>query len=159
VYSAEGRAVAGGRALGPYDEPRDIDTLDIWHGAAAVASEIRSRLADGLLDMAGVWVARDAPDRPAVLGAVQRIPIHAAALLGVRWGIGAAAEHSLPLWSSGGCEILEHIAPVPYPDERYVTRLIVWDAERWPGRVPPGHRRALRDEQSAMRASRPAVAG
>lgn len=159
VYTADGRAVAGGRALGPYDEPVGIDTLDIWHGAEPVAHEIRTRLKDGLLDMAGVWVARDAPDRAVILAAVQRIPIHAAALLGVRWGLGAAAEHSLPLWTSGGCEILDHVAPVAYPDDRYVTRLIVWDRQRWLARVHSAHRLALHDEQTAMRGARPAVAG
>lgn len=159
MYTAAGRPIAGGRALGPHDDPAQVDTLDIWHGAESVARELRARMADGLLDMEGVWVARDAPDRAAVLPAVQRIPIHAADLLGVRWGIGAAAEHSLPLWCSGGCEVLDQVAPVAYPDDRYITRLIVWDRRGWLTRVDAGHRRALHDEQATMRGVRTAVAG
>jgi hypothetical protein len=95
-------------------------------GASAV---LEPHALDGVVDLEGVWVRRDAPERSVVTTVVRRMPRDGAALLGVRWCVAAAAEHSLPLWRAGGGEVLD-LPAVPYPDERYATRLVLWDVAR-----------------------------
>ncbi|GLZ51402.1 hypothetical protein [Actinomycetospora sp. NBRC 106378] len=133
VFTAAGHAVGGARFLGPHREAAQIDTLALWRDEPAAWAALTPYALDGVVDLEGAWVRRGVPERAAVVAAVRRMPLDGAAMLGVRWCVAAAAEHSLPLWLASGCEILD-VPSVPYPDERYATRLVVWDGDR--GLVP-----------------------
>lgn len=156
VHDDAGRVVAGMRTQGPYAHPDESHAVLEWEGDAgqdAVREEVAQRLAHGVVEGKTGWVGEDAPHRAALVRCLSRGPVHTAALLGARWALGTTAEHSLPMWSATGAEVVTAVAPVAYPDERYRTRLVFWDRwAAWP-QVTPRERRAIRAEHRQLQAA------
>lgn len=162
VLDHDGRVLGGMRAQGPYTHADQAHAVLEWAGDPGqdeVRARVAARLGDGVVEGKTGWVAEDAPRRGALARCLARGPVHAAALLGARWALGTSAEHTLAMWSSTGAVVEPDLDPVPYPDERYLTRLIFWDRwAAWP-QVGPEQRRALLAEHQdlvrAVSATRP----
>ncbi|GAB2935239.1 hypothetical protein GCM10027047_34640 [Rhodococcus aerolatus] len=153
VLDDDDRVLGGMRAQGPYRDADESHAVLEWAGDAGqdeVRARVAARLADGVVEGKTGWVAEGAPHRRALAGCLARGPVHAAALLGSRWVLGTSAEHTLAMWASTGAVVEPGIGPVPYPDERYRTRLLFWDRwAAWP-QVGPEQRRALRTEHREL---------
>lgn len=104
----------------------------------------------GVVELKTGWVARDAPNRRSLTASLARTPLHAALILGARYGVGAGGGHSLRMWTASGGVVARELAPVPFPDERYETHLVWWD--RWvpSGTVTEDERRALDAETAQL---------
>lgn len=143
AVDGRGEPRGGMRAQGPYDHPAQAQALAVWDNDARVRVRIRERLADGLVESKGLWVARDFEGRRALVRAFGRAPVHAAMILGARYGLGTTAKHTEELWTSSGAVLEYDVPPVPYPDERYLTHLMFWDRWNLPPSVADQERRAM----------------
>jgi hypothetical protein len=50
--------------------------------------------------------------------------------MNVRYALCTAASHAVARWQSSGGVVSAEVAPVPYPDGRYQTRLMWWDRQK-----------------------------
>lgn len=150
ALTAEGRPVGGMRAQGPYERAEEAQALEVWDDDPQVHARITERLADGLVESKGLWVARDFPGRRDVVQAFGRAPVHASTILGARYGLGTTAAHTEQLWTSTGAVLQRDVAPVPYPDDRYRTHLMFWDRWHRPPTVSDDEMRAVDAETAAL---------
>lgn len=157
ALTADDRPIGGMRAQGPYERAEEAQALEVWDHDPEVHTRITDRIADGIVESKGLWVARDAPDRRAVVRAFGRAPVHASMILGARYGLGTTAEHTERLWTSTGAVLQRDVPPVPYPDDRYRTHLMFWDRWHLPPSVSDDEMRAVDAETAALlRSSIPA---
>ncbi|MCP2296077.1 hypothetical protein APR11_002505 [Nocardia amikacinitolerans] len=130
-----GRVVAGLRAQGPYLVEDEVHGLGAWAGRpgeADLRAMIAERIREGIVEVKAVWVARNGIAHRAQLGAaISRCVVHAAWLLGARFGFVTAAAHTARLYESSGGRIAEGVPPVPYPDDRYRTVPLWWDTRAY----------------------------
>lgn len=148
----DGRPVGGMRAHGPYTAADESHAVVEWRGdpgLPTVRSMIADRLADGVVETKGGWVAQECPARRELVACLARAPIHAASVFGARWALGTAAEHTLGMWTGAGAVVPPHLDPVPYPDDRYRTTMVWWDLDDL-GPMAPGEREALADEAEQL---------
>ena len=94
---------------------------------------IEDRLPFGVVEAKGAWVADAAARRGELVGALGRIATFSMDLLDVQFMLATAGSHVLDTWRTTGGVVADHIAPVPYPDDRYETRLMWWDRSRRQG--------------------------
>ncbi|MFD9663767.1 hypothetical protein ACFWAY_19420 [Rhodococcus sp. NPDC059968] len=133
-----GSVAAGVRAQGPYlvaDQAHAITEWGTDPGAPAVRRMIEDRLPFGVVEAKGAWVADTAARRGELVGALGRFATYSMDLLDVQFMLATAASHVLDTWRTTGGVVADHIAPVPYPDDRYETRLMWWDRSRRRGRA------------------------
>jgi len=64
--------------------------------------------------------------------ALARIFIHSMALLDARYAMCTVAAHAVPRWQTTGGVVSSAVAPVTYPDDRYLTKLMWWDSQNYP---------------------------
>jgi hypothetical protein len=146
AFSPAGDVVAGLRAQGPYRDVDEAHALAEWDrepGRSLVRGAIEERLRYGVVESKTVWVARDIPDRRALVACLARAPMHASMILAARYAFGTAGAHALPMWTSTGAVATDGLTTVGYPDARYRTHLLWWDRWALPDTVPEGVRRAL----------------
>jgi hypothetical protein len=130
AVDASGVVVAGLRAQGPYPAVEDVHALGAWAGQpgeAALRAMVAERIPEGVVEVKAVWVARHAERRSALAAAISRCVVHAASLLGARFGFVTTASHGLELYRSSGGRVVDRIPSVPYPDDRYRTVPVWWD--------------------------------
>ncbi|MFE3290969.1 hypothetical protein [Rhodococcus sp. NPDC059234] len=159
VAIAPDGTVAGGlRAQGPYHNADEAHATVEWSGrpgAAAVQAMIRDRIPFGVVEMKAAWVADGVPRRGELTRSLAGIGCRTTEILDVQFLMATAAEHVLELWESSGGVVATHIPPTPYPDGRYLTRMMWWDRTTLNGRTAvsgPGRNRRAR-----LRAPRSAV--
>lgn len=131
VVEPDGRVVGGLRVQGPLTRPDQAHALREWAGRAGTAkmtAQIVQRLAAGVIEIKAVWVDHDATQHSDVTSALARAFIHAMDLLQVRFAMCTAAGHALIRWENAG-GVVADVAAVPYPDERYQTKLLWWDRQ------------------------------
>lgn len=131
ALGANGRVVGGVRAKGPYLSANESHALAEWAGEPAMAdvrTMITDRIPGGVAEVKSAWVGGGHPDGRSLTRVLARSPLHTMALLGVRYVMATSAMHVLAQWRTSGGVIPSHIAPAPYPDARYETRIIWWDA-------------------------------
>lgn len=135
AVDGDGQVVAGLRAQGPYRNPDEVHGLGAWTGrpgAGALREALAERMDEGVVEAKAVWVTRAGLACRSQLGAaVARCVVHAAWLLGARYGFVTAAAHSARLYESSGGRIAKGIPPVPYPDDRYRTVPLWWDTRAY----------------------------
>ncbi len=125
-----GAVVAGLRAQGPHRVADEVHALRAWAGrpgAAELRAMVANRMPEGVVEVKAVWVARAAEHRAALAAAVSRCVVHAARLLGARFGFVATATPNVGLYRSSGGYVADRIPSVPYPDDRYRTVPMWWD--------------------------------
>lgn len=130
VLETDGRVVGGLQVQGPLTHPDQAHAVREWDGrpgAEQIRSQIRQRLAEGVIEIKAVWVDQAAPRHSALTSALARAFIHAMDLLRVRHAMCTAAGHAMTRWETSGGVLSADVPAVPYPDERYETKLMWWD--------------------------------
>ncbi|HEY2222600.1 hypothetical protein [Actinomycetospora sp.] len=153
AVTAEGEPIGGMRAQGPYVTAEESQAFTAWDGDPRVRAHIEERLPFGVVESKGLWVARDVPERRALVGCFGRAPVHASMILGARYALGTTAAHTERLWTSTGAVLVRDVPPISYPDDRYRTHLMFWDRWEWPATVPDHERRATDAETAQLLAS------
>ncbi|MEV6322474.1 hypothetical protein AB0M45_14960 [Nocardia sp. NPDC051787] len=153
ALDAGGEMVAGVRMQGPYTAARQAHALVEWAGHPG-ADELRGMIADripeGVVEAKGAWVARAAPNRAELSAAISRTVLHAARLLGARYGFATVASFTVGRHQSCGAVPAEGIPAVPYPDERYRTVPLWWDTRSYSAFAEELQRSLVRVEQKAL---------
>ncbi len=149
----EGRVVGGIRTAGVLAHSEDAVALRAWDGhpeRARARALFEERVPFGVVELKTGWVARDAPERRRLTASLARTPLHAALILGARYGMGAGGGHSLRMWTASGGVVARELAPLPFPDERYETHLVWWDRWMPATTVTEDERRALDAETAQL---------
>lgn len=122
--------VGGTRIHGPLtqvDEARALVELAANpHGVATARQLISGWLPFRVIEMKGGWVHRATDHRRELADTISRCFLHAMRALNAEFAIGTGSTHVLRCWTSTGGRVIESIAPVPYPDSRYETRMMWW---------------------------------
>src|SRR5581483_9904187 len=125
----QGTMVAGVRAKGPLNSADDSHAMVEWRGRDghdSVRKMITDRVPYGILEMKSAWVSDRADQNSSLTRAIARSGFHMMALLDVQFCMATAGSYVLNHWrSSGG--VLAPVPAVPYPDERYDTKMMWWD--------------------------------
>ncbi|PSK90986.1 hypothetical protein CLV30_1376 [Haloactinopolyspora alba] len=134
VMSDDGGTIwAGWYANGPLRSMRDAyaprEFVSEPLSASMVTSWISDALPDGVIELKGAWVDPASDQKGALADLTSRAFLHAMTFLGVRFAYCSAAEHAAPRWFNSGARELPDIVPAAYPDDRYRTTLLTWDAE------------------------------
>jgi hypothetical protein len=132
AVDGDGQVAGGMRAQGPYLRAGQAHALVEWagrDGAAALHAEISERIPAGVIEMKTGWVRHDAPRRVELTAALARVFVHSMALLNVRHALGTVAAHAVARWQTTGGVVSSRVAPVGYPDGRYLTSPMWWDRE------------------------------
>ena len=127
--------------------------LEEWMGQdsqVAVVNAIENRLEGGIAEVKTAWVDETSPIAGAVAAQMSRLAIPVMELENVRYTMATAAEHVLRRWESGGGRVDETIAPSPYPDDRYRTRLMWWDRMSLASMVRPAVWEQMLDEAGSL---------
>jgi len=135
AVSQQGQVVGGMRAQGPYLMSNQAQALEEWagrRGSRQLRREIAMRIPAGIVEMKTGWVADDVARRSELTAALARFFIHALTLLRARYAMCTVAAHAVNRWQSTGGVVSTKVAPVAYPDERYRTRLMLWDKQTYP---------------------------
>ncbi|WP_053204878.1 hypothetical protein [Jiangella muralis] len=150
VSDDSGKVWAGCYVNGPLRSVRDAYAPREFVSepvSASLASDwIEAALPDGVIELKGVWVDATAEHKSALADLMSRAFVHAMRLLGVRHAYCSAAEHAAPRWSNSGAEELPGVIPARYPDDRYRTTMLTWDAEKAVGRATDEQRRLFENE-------------
>jgi hypothetical protein len=132
ALDSDGQVAGGMRSQGPYLYAGQAHALVEWagrDGAAALHAEISARIPAGVIEMKTGWVKHDAPRRVELTAALARVFVHSMALLNVRHALGTVAAHAVARWQTTGGVVSLGVAPVGYPDGRYLTSPMWWDRE------------------------------
>lgn len=151
----QGKVVGGMRAQGPYRLSSQAHALDEWAGRAGseqLRREIALRIPAGIIEMKTGWVADEVDRRSALTAALARFFIHSLTLLNARYAMCTVAAHALKQWQSTGGVVSDRVAAVAYPDERYQTRLMLWDKQTYAGLAAAEQLPMLMDEAAQLSA-------
>ncbi len=149
-----GRVVGGLRIQGPFHNAFQAHAPLEWAGrpgSLELHRGIKERLPAGLVEFKALWVDHETDRRSALTAALARCFAHAMQLLGARHGMCTAAAHVIPRWSRAG-GVLDDLPPVPYPDDRYQTSIMWWDAAAFPELLSPEDLNLLADERDQLEA-------
>lgn len=152
----DGEVVGGLRAQGPYAGAAEAHGLTAWTGEPgedALRTMIDARAPEGIVEVKAVWVDREAAHRSALGAAVARCVVHAAWLLGARWGFATSAGHGIERYMSSGARISEEVDAVAYPDRRYRTVPLWWDTHAHSEYATRNQSALIVLERAALRAS------
>lgn len=154
ALDARDRVVGGVRAKGPYTSANESHAVVEWAGEPAMAdvhAMITERIPGGVAEVKSAWVGDGHPDGRSLTRVLARSPLYTMTLLGLRYVMATSAMHVLAQWRTSGGVIPSHIAPAPYPDERYETRIIWWDAETVYKHAEPEQAARIAFETAALR--------
>lgn len=148
-----GRVVGGVRAVGPLGSPEDSHAVVEWAGQPGLPL-VRKMIADraplGILEMKSAWVTDDPNRNRELTKPLARSAFHAMALLGVQFCMATSAAHALERWrSSGG--VVAPVGSTPYPDERYVTKMMWWDRSTFANHAQPDQLAKILSEMKDVR--------
>jgi hypothetical protein len=147
-----GAVVAGIRAIGPLTSPDETHAVVEWAGQPSLPSVrkmISDRLPFGVVEMKSAWVTDDQGRSRGLTAALARTGCHVLAVLGVQFGLATGAQHVLGRWrSSGG--VVAPIRSVPYPDERFRTKLMWWDRRTVASLAAPNQTAKIIAEMAAI---------
>jgi hypothetical protein len=129
LTDVDGELVGGVRAKGPLLTPDDSHAAVEWAGQPG-ESDIRRAIAEmvplGVVELKGAWTVREGSGARYRSQMIARCGFQAMAAFGLTYFMATSAAHILEQWrSSGG--VVSDIQATPYPDERYETKMIVWD--------------------------------
>ncbi|WP_280243609.1 hypothetical protein [Nocardia abscessus] len=153
ALDADGDMLAGVRMQGPYTDARQAHALVEWAGqpgADTLRRMIADRIPHGVIEAKGAWVARDAANRAELSAAISRTVLHAARLLGARYGFATVASFTVARHEACGAVPAERVPAVPYPDQRYRTVPLWWDTRSYPAFAEESQRSLTQAEQDAL---------
>lgn len=135
----DGALLGGVRAVGPLTGAEDSHAVLEWAGQpgqAAVRKMIDDRAPFGVLEMKTAWTTEDRGRARSASTALARSAFHAMELLGVQFCMATSAPHVLARWGSSG-GVVAPIPAAPYPDERYLTKMMWWDRRTFANHADP----------------------
>ncbi len=153
ALDASGHVVGGMRAQGRYTSPRESHAVSEWAGQPGEAllwGDIEDRLPAGVIEMKSGWVSEDFPARAELSSALARVVLHSMRLLDVRYALCTVAQHAVRRWETTGARVSSMVPSVPYPDARYQTVPMWWDAQTAPLLATPQHRPAMEKEWAEL---------
>ncbi|MEO3781903.1 hypothetical protein ABGB12_01125 [Actinocorallia sp. B10E7] len=153
----DGEAMAGVRILWPYHGLDEVHALRAWAarpGEQSFRDTLAERLADGIVEVKAVWVDRQTR-LPGLGAAVARCVAHAAWLHDVRYSLMTASAHAVARYVGVGAGVAAEVAPVPYPDRRYTTVPLWWDAHSYRRGAVPAQAALIDDERAQLIRSAP----
>ncbi|WP_026344102.1 hypothetical protein [Nocardia sp. BMG111209] len=130
----DGTVVAGVRLQGPYLQVGEVDSLRPWAdqpGGAYLRRVVAERIRQGMVEARGAWVAREHRGRGALAAAVSRCIAHGPLLLGVPYGFCTVASFTVDRHRTAGGVAMSEVSSVSYPDDRYRTVPVLWDAQSY----------------------------
>jgi hypothetical protein len=68
--------------------------------------------------------------------ALARFPLHSALLLDAKFAMATSAAHALARWQTTG-GVVSQVPATPYPDERYLTKMMWWDRSSFAKHAEP----------------------
>jgi hypothetical protein len=122
-----GNVVSGMRVQGPLRSNSEAHITEEFSGSPVVRALIDEAVPRGVIEVKGCWVDSSVGSRSAVSDGLARCYVHAMDLLDVRFACCSVAAHAVRRWLSTGGQLVEAVAPVPYPDDRYETVMLWWD--------------------------------
>jgi hypothetical protein len=134
AVTSNGRVVGGMRAQGPYLAAGQAHALQEWAGRSGsneLRREITQRIPAGVIEMKTGWVDDDFHHRHELSAALARIFIHSMTLLDARYAMCTVGAHAVQRWQTTGGVVSSAVAPVAYPDDRYLTKLMWWDSQNY----------------------------
>lgn len=129
-----GRVVAGVRVQGPYRDVAEVESARAWSGRPGeelLSRELAQRIDLGLTEVRGVWIDRTCARRKLLGPAIARCMAHAPLVCAVPFGFGAVATFTVARAGSAGAVVLAGVPATAYPDQRYHTVPVLWDARRY----------------------------
>ncbi|MQY29839.1 hypothetical protein [Nocardia aurantia] len=144
-----GAVVAGVRLQGPYLEVGEVDSLRPWAdqpGGSYLRRVVAERIRSGMVEARGAWVARDHPERGALAAAVSRCIAHGPLLFGVPYGFCTVATFTVERHRCAGGVAMSEVTAVSYPDDRYRTVPVLWDAQSYRSHATASQYALLRAE-------------
>jgi hypothetical protein len=125
----DGELVGGVRAKGPLLSPDDSHAAVEWagqHGETDLRRAIAEMVPLGVVELKGAWTVKEESGGRHRAKMIARCGFQAMAAFGLTYFMATSAAHILEQWrSSGG--VVSNVPATPYPDERYQTKMIVWD--------------------------------
>jgi len=140
AVDASGRVVGGLRSKGPYQSADESHAVLEWHGQPgqdAVRKMINDRLPFGVVEMKTAWVTDDPTRNRALIDTLARTAFPAMALLNAQFLMATSSRHVLERWRSSGAVVAPKIPATPYPDERYLTKIMWWDRRTFVNHAEP----------------------
>ena len=160
ALDADDEVVGGMRVQGPYTDADQSHAVVEWAGHPArpqVHDMITERIPFGVVETKTAWVSDTVTGRRELVGCLSRAPVHAASVLGARYALGTSAVHTLALWTASGAVVADQVAATPYPDDRYLTRLVWWDLWELRDTLAADERATIDDEAAQLRRAVPAA--
>lgn len=151
--SDAGTVVGGVRAKGPYTAVDECHAVTEWSGQpglTAVRKMVGDRLPFGVVEIKSAWVSDDPEQSRSLTDVLARFPLHSMSLLDSQFAVATAAAYVLKRWLSSGGVLAAKIPPTPYPDVRYLTKMMWWDRLTFAGHASPGQLAAYLTEADAI---------
>ena len=152
AVDADDRVVGGLRCHGPLQHPGDayaLQELEDHPRLHAVRDLLAQREPDGVVEVKGVWIDTGLGDS-GLADVLARCYVHAMEWFGASWAMCSAAVEREARWSSTGGRAQEDLAPIAYPDDRYRTVLMWWDAAESERRSAPAQWSLILAERVAL---------
>lgn len=127
------RMLGGFRVIGPLRSADDSHAVVEWAGQPAqelVRSLIAERVPGGMMEIKSAWIVSGSGRGRALTDMIVRTSIHMTVLLNTRYMMCTAATYLLDKWITAG-GIVASVPATPYPDERFETKLMLWDRENF----------------------------
>jgi hypothetical protein len=148
----DGTLLGGVRGKGPLIDADDSHASVEWaghEGLAAVRKMIDDRAPFGILEMKSAWTTDDRGRARSVSTALARSGFHAMELMGIQFCMATSAPHVLARWGTSG-GVVAPIPAAPYPDERYLTKMMWWDRRTFANHAEPEQVSKILREQAAV---------
>jgi hypothetical protein len=149
---SNGNVVSGLRVQGPLKSSDDAHITEEFSGSPVVRAIIDEAVPYGVIEIKGCWVDSAIENRSAVSDALARCYVHAMDVLGARFACCSVAAHAVRRWQSTGGQLVQGLAPVPYPDDRYETVMLWWDRTIIHRMADPTQMGQVRRESEQLRA-------
>lgn len=156
VLDFDGKVVAGMRAEGPHRHVDQVHAVRSWDGRpgdAAFRRLVAEQIPFGVVESKTGWVSRTDPHRHALADWIARGCMQSALLLGARYSTGIIPSHVIDRYRTSGMNIVWWVPSSGYPNERYVTCPVWWDAQTYAELGTPQQVRAIEIEMAELRAS------
>jgi hypothetical protein len=119
-------------------------------GQSDVYERISNRIPFGTVEMKTGWVSDRAERKRELTNALARLFVHSMTILDVQFAFGTVATHAVDRWKTTGGLVDEDLAPVPYPDDRYLTTMMWWDRATYADHADPSQMRRMLAESSQL---------
>ena len=158
----DNHVVSGMRAQGPYTAVDEAHAVREWaghDGESEVRQIISNRLPVGVIEVKAGWVSDRATRRDQLVNSLARLAVHLMTILDAQSAFCTTPTRLVELWRTTGAVVTPRLPPVPYPDARYHTTMVLWGRDTYTHRTRAPQRASIRSEIAQLRASAAGLAG